>query len=409
MKSKAKIVAQLVNEREDELDDLLSRIDEQQETYEMLLQQIEMTEKEITDQEISSEQHIKEFSKSAPLSVKFSQEHDIEIREMQNAINYSIQQNGETEERINQLQSELNALKEERFALAKQRRDQHSRIEKSLIQQKHLKESMIVLQEQISEQKQEISGLNRNTDEAEKAIAGLKMREQNIMNTDVKQLEEQLVEAECELSDLENEISQTIEKKNDIISKFDEEIDAQIRSVQWETEKKSLVESIEIAQTQLNEVQQNAKNSQAYYNILQQRYQKLVPIVHKNEKIELIPINMIPTDTNVDKLLFDIEKNGNHSIAVDSQLNEEMNDIVIHNAELEASIAKLKREIEQRTILIAAEIQDMKQKINTQRLISSDKEKGIVDDIINIKIKIAQRELDKNIRSENEYADQFEE
>ena len=391
------------------LEELMTKIDESQETVDALREQIADTEVEISHLKNDILQ-LKKLKQKKTIECSYigpepefdvsllNPDHKDLINEMMDKI-YSKELELEKLEKANQnLEDEVDSFTRENDELDQKIRAARIQIKKTKQENSYVRNSITMTQQKIKESEQDIRMNSQSLKLTSAAVRGLESRQEELETKDggANELQKMIDSAEVEIALEQNDITKTVEQieranefHNDAIEQMNNELSSHNSLINWESEKANLQNEIRKTKEELKNAREENDNKNSSYAELFNRYRLLAPIVKKWCNSDLTQIQDEP-DKEISALISQSNKASTKSVKVTDEKDEKLNEEKIKNGELEAIITKKRTQLEREMALFAAEEKRLKERIEYQRTRSFEEEHNIVAQMSKIKVKIAQ-------------------
>jgi hypothetical protein len=382
-----------VQERETELDQLIMQLDIAQSEFDRL--SVEISEKqnefEVKQHQIVCEQKVRQAKDFVGPSVRtvisdefeMDQEHLDFLRDKRNEITIL---NSAIERFENETDSatEVAFLRQNISLLRSELADVQTQLERSVSKRRKFDEEIDGCRAQRKEMNNEIRAYRKITKDVETAKIGLIARQESYAAAcDPKSgFPSVLANLQKEIDSVNNEIALIDDQIHEFESaKLIPTSKQKDRSSEWML---TMDEDLEAVQETINIKARELENRLKVIAILEGRYNKLQPIVFKWKKQR---VDITETATHIDELLRQLTK------CEKPLRHTEVNAISVKNAELLTQIMRLRKEITSAIQIFSIEETRLKKQIEKHKIDCAEREKKIVDEMYELKLKAAERNL----------------
>jgi hypothetical protein len=280
-------------------------------------------------------------------------------------------------------------LKSESADLAKQ-------LQRSVFNRRKQEEKVEFSRGQRKETSNQIRAFRKVAKDAENAKAGLIARHESMtaisdpntgLQAVIENIKSELKQINLEIAALDEQIVEYEEQTTEVkVPIPNTSVRQQEKSAEW---MQGMDEDFEAAREEIAVKNADLENELKKVNQLEVRYRKLQPIVVAwKKRLAFEPDREELSD--IDDLLKQVPKSEGPT---DECRRSELEALMVNNAEFDVQIAKLKRELSQGLQQLTIKETKLKAQISDQRKGSSAKEKAIVDEIRDLRLKLAQRSL----------------
>lgn len=403
-------------ELQTQLDEILDKIDEAQDTVDILHHQIMETQIEVNhaNGEIkqlkrTNEKKLLEGVKSTgstAVSDKtvINTEHADYLNTIEDRI-YSIElQCEQTENSNNNLEDEVNSILRENESINQQLRNAQYKIHRAIQNKKEGKLKIQLYQNEIQTLKNEIKSCSYNLRLTENAIAGMISREaineEKISNSisiqkDITSRKNQCILQEMTSMDLSDMHEQDGAKYDEEIEQIVNQIEEIHTTINWSDEAKRLNQEISQLNQEIKEISKRNKESNIKYDNQIKKYRQLQKLCKKWNNQKLASFREEDLNNSTDDLLSKctslLAKNQQRS----RDFKREFNSIITSNAIMQSTLNKKHNEFRRSVDHFHIEETQLKNEIERIRTAASNNEEMIVSQIRDLNLKLAQKNVPK--------------
>jgi chromosome segregation ATPase len=393
----------LLQEREEELELVLAKLDEAQAEFDrrsstVAEKQIEVESKYRELERDRAARRARELepipvggvgsdSQFTPDQISFLKSKRDEIESLNAAIE-KFEQKVDVENDAGFLRQDLASLKSESVELTK-------RIQRTVLKRRKQEDAAEFSRGQRRETKNQIRAYRKVVKDAEHARASLIDRQHTLTTANdsksglrsvVLNLEEELNRIGLEGDELDEQIRTYKEQSDRLKGPEKGSARQQERAAEW---MQGMDESFEAIQETAVKKKSDLDSQLKLVSQLESRYRKLCPIAMAWRKhLDHDPNKDDMSD--IDDLLRQIPK---YEKEPESSRIAELKELTVNNVEMEAQIARLRRELTQALQSLTNDENKLKKQILDQRKGCSDREKVLVDEIHVLKLRLAQKKL----------------
>ena len=404
-------MAELLSEKQKELDSLLNSIDESQDEFDSLFREAEELRQEVIDlkrdNEISEKvrraRDLVATRKGAPAppseDAQFPPEHFVFIKEKRNEIDVLRDQITTLQSQTNPLEAEVNALRQDAAALRYREMRYKKKLERKTSERKAVQHQLSLARDMLKETGFDVNAHKSIARDAELALTGLIGRRERIegqldrtgqQTLALKQLEGEVSLAEEKVSALEEDIAWYQEERLNYENQAKQEMEQNKAIANWEAEEKHLKGEWEKVKKELKEVDDELKKVLERVNEKEVRHRKLAPIV-KKWKAEVRGSTEPVSEKTIDELLRKCNAGTRTSAKVDETKKSELEKLAIENTRLEQKIESTREWLMKEIRSFEKTQMRMKEDVQQRRTAAFEAEHSIVEQISMLKLKLAQK------------------
>lgn len=405
----------LLEDRENELNELLDKMDQLQSEVDDYNSKISSINFEL-DKCKQEQARIKLINKNLSVEPKHTRHNQIAddsfTGEHLDLIKSKRDEISHLSEQINQLQAAtqpiddlVTELQQENTVLLYDQSDTQKQIQKSLAIKKRLNQDIRIANDQLKELNIRIINQERVTKDVELVVSGLITRRDAINSqTDPNSELTQKITSlriQTELIEMKNEemlhdIQNYEENKNDFEADVTGKIQTVKTKINWEREKTKLENELKEVQGRLESAKQETKDINSQTNVIENRMSKLQQIYRQVDTRTISKSNNEDLrDLDIDKLISEYRKLESSSRNSKVKSSTELDQIIAENSQLEATILRKKEELQRSIPKFQTEKAQLKNEIKINRTNAFEREHQLIEQIRAIKVKIASKSSKK--------------
>jgi predicted nucleic acid-binding Zn-ribbon protein len=395
-----------LEERERELDQLMTKIDVAQSEFDRLSAEVaekttDLQEKKFEFARAVKAQEARELAGPAtegsiPADSEFNFEHLTFLNSKRSEIGHISATLGAFEQ-ASELQTEVAYLRQDVVAKKAESANLKKQIERAISRRRKLEEQCDLHRGRIKETEDQIHQYRTMLREGEMARTSLLVRRDTVAAASdpvsgfpsvLENLQKELDVIKGEQAAVDYQIRELQEQSADGAKpSFTQSARERDRSSEWML---GMDEDLERVQDAISEKTTELDAKRQVVRILEGRYKRLEPVVISWKK-RGVPLSNKQDIDDVDKLLRQVPKSEDGG-----SLRSEIDALAVSNTELYSQITRLKREISTGLQALAIEESRLKKQILKEADECSKREKEIVDEMYELRLKAAQKKLKRN-------------
>lgn len=404
-------LAEVLAEKQKELDSLLNDIDESQDQFDSLFREAADLRQEISElkrdnqiaEKVRQARDLVATRKGAPAppseDVNFPEEHFLFIREKRNAIDLLRTEIMTLRSQTNPLEDEVQDLKQDATALQYRQMRYKKKLERRASERKAVQQQLTLTREMLKETGFDVNAHKSLARDAEVALTGLITRREAVegqldkngqQTLLLKQLEGEVGIVEEKVTALEDDIAFFREERKAYELQAEQEMEQNKAIANWEAEEAHLKREWDKAKKELTQVDTELKKVLKKVNAMEVRHRKLAPIARK-WRAEVRGSTQPVSAESVDELLR-LCQDGTKSNAETVDAKKIMLDELVRaNAGLEQKIESLREWLVKEIKSFEKAKNKMKEAVQQRRTGVFEQEHAMVEQISALKLKLAQK------------------
>ena len=321
---------------------------------------------------------------------EISQSNAEHLRKLEYQISVKEAEREELQQRNQQIQEELEAIRHEILEKQNQVDEFKSNLFTAVEKKKKIRSKYELTQQKLSEQKVEIQSLKRLARDADSALVDVIERKNQPVEDrpDQKPQRDKLVELENairrlrkENTTLEDEIKLAevemstplhyTEEENEILFSLQ---DADSSSLQDDV--LQMTQQLRVQERELRRLDKKISKVHRQSEMIEERYKMLLKLSE-----EPIPVSETPTEETVDELIARLKRVTQDMNDCTDTADQMLKEKIIQNGEMEQTIKRRLMELEHAKVLFARKTKQLKEKIQAERDKTFDREAELVDRI----------------------------
>lgn len=399
----------LLGQKKDELDEMLAKIDADQQEVDDLSVQVSNEQLEIEQlrRELSHTKkirHYQDLETSGPRKdpgideSKFSSDHRDFIMAKRNVIADLTNQISAIQGSTDLLEDETSGMQRDSVAWTCERGQLAKDISRAYSRRKELEQDVSMTRERLRELATDISMHERTAKDSEAALGELIARQESVeamaggkgeITRNVEHLDREIAELTRVVDMLDEDIENIKSDRENFEEKTNKDISRQQEVSNWKSEEDRLKSEMADLRREVAEAENKLKQALSSADVKEARYNRLKALAAlATETSGDVGAN---DDVSVDVLLKKFDRASAEAAQRKDTGRDSLDEVVLNNAKLEALIAKRREELTRAISLFQGEQARLKAETEYRRTKAFDEERKIVEQIEAAKLKIARK------------------
>ena len=402
----------MVDEQSEILESIFAEIDNLQDKNDDLQKQradinVEITrinrENELSMRTTKKLKRERQSQSAAPINVKLlGEEHRQFIAEKEDRVKELDEQLNKIQKKYETQENDLNLLINENSQLELENTRIEQEFEKLYTETKSIAQASTIKKAKISQQKAEISNLNKRISAAQDSIRDLiTQTEENevkgaiipILRREIETLNSDNENYSQQIASVNYKIETIVEESKEEQERIQNEKSKKEELIGWKDEQASLREEYSTVLEEEKKVADELNRTMKHNAMLRKRLAKLEPI-HKKWYPQFRGKNISENpEGSIASLLKELDEKDKKGADKGASSQNELKEIVAENQKLEQTILKRREGLDSALVRFKAQEANMKEKISSLRSAAFEKEHKLIEEIKSLQIKIAMKNI----------------